>query len=175
MPSPECRIRAATQDDLPWIETLYRDAFPDEDLCPLVRALAADIEDVRSLAATNAGADVGHAFFTRCGFADTDGHPALLGPIAVAEDSRGNGIGGTLIRDGMRRLAAEGITEVFVLGDPALYGSFGFTSTGIAPPFPIPADWEPAWQSKPLGSAPRAPDGRLVVPEPWRRPGLWMP
>jgi putative acetyltransferase len=37
------------------------------------------------------------------------------------------GIGGALIRDGLARLKDRAERLVFVLGDPAYYGRFGFT------------------------------------------------
>ena len=80
----------------------YRDAFPDEDLLPLVRELMADPERVLSLVATARGAAAAHIAFTACGI---DGRPdkvALLGPLAVAPDRQRQGVG----RAGRRGRAA---------------------------------------------------------------------
>nr|WP_280517727.1 N-acetyltransferase [Falsirhodobacter halotolerans] len=56
--------------------------------------------------------------------------PALaLAPIAVAPMWQGQGIGADLVRAALS--AAEG-AAVFVLGDPAYYGRFGFSAERAA-------------------------------------------
>ena len=52
----------------------------------------------------------------------------------VAPDRQGGGIGGALIREAIARANATGETLLFVLGDPAYYSRFGF-STATAAPF----------------------------------------
>jgi predicted N-acetyltransferase YhbS len=49
-----------------------------------------------------------------------------LGLVAVMPAYQGAGIGGALIRSGLRRLADRGVRGGPVLGDPACYGRFGF-------------------------------------------------
>ena len=56
-------IRNSTQGDLATIETLYPQAFPDEDLVPLVRDLLRDMSNVLSLVAEIDSQIVGHAAF----------------------------------------------------------------------------------------------------------------
>jgi predicted N-acetyltransferase YhbS len=51
----------------------------------------------------------------------------LLGPIAVAEGCRGQGLGGTLIRAGIEAARANGHQTIILVGDPEYYGRFGFT------------------------------------------------
>lgn len=51
-----------------------------------------------------------------------------LAPVAVAESHRRRGIAATLIR-----AAAGGWQAVFVLGDPAHYGRFGFAAASAEP------------------------------------------
>lgn len=51
----------------------------------------------------------------------------LLGPIAIAADWRGRGVGGLLIRNGLNRAAALGHRIVLLVGDAPYYGRFGFT------------------------------------------------
>ncbi len=46
-------IRVSTPGDLPAIEMLYRDAFPNEDLLPLVRDLLHDTPMTMSLVGTS--------------------------------------------------------------------------------------------------------------------------
>jgi putative acetyltransferase len=165
-------------DDLAAIEVLYQDAFPDEDLVPLVRALLANRDDVLSLVTRDRnGEDVtGHGAFTHCGIVGAEDRVALLGPLAVASARQGQGIGEALIRDGLRRLGEAGVQRVFVLGDPAYYGRFGFTTEpNVRPPHPLPEEWREAWQSISLNETKPSEPGTLSVPAPWRQPALWGP
>lgn len=53
-------------------------------------------------------------------------HPLiLLGPVAVAANRRGEGIGKTLIRS---CIARAGNTPMLLIGDAPYYGRFGFTA-----------------------------------------------
>lgn len=160
-------IRESRDEDRDALLALSVRAFPDEDLRPLVAALL-DCPACLSLCAMEAGAAVGHAVFTRCDAG------ALLGPVAVAPERQRAGLGSTLLRDGLERLRAQDVAQVFVLGDPAYYRRFGFTpERAVTPPYPIPEAWADAWRSLRLGDrAPLAP-GALRVPAPWRDPALW--
>ena len=169
-------IREGLSSDFAKIERLYPDAFPDEELRPLVKALLQDTPDVLSLVAA-AGSDLlGHVVFTLCSAAGGSGSVALLGPLAVATAHQKRGIGSALVRAGLDRLRATEVGQVFVLGDPAYYGRFGFEAEpSLAPPFPLPEEWREAWQSIALrSSAPRL-QGTLSVPPAWNEPTLWGP
>ena len=169
---PGIAIRPAAADDL---ESLYVAAFPQEDLSPLVRALAGR-SDVVSLVACAGDDLLGHVAFTRCAVAGRAEPVALLGPLAVAPRQQRRGIGGALVRDGLRRLAEEGVARVLVLGDPAYYRRFGFRpEAGIAPPCSLPDAWRTAWQGLDLNAATPPIAGRLDVPDPWANPALWAP
>lgn len=166
--------RVSCPDELAAIEALYREAFPDEDLVSLVRALLERPKDVLSLVAGDGGDVNGHGAFNHCGIVGAVGKVALLGPLAVAPARQGRGIGGALIRDGLRRLGEAGVQRVFVLGDPGYYGRFGFAAEAdVTPPYPLPEEWREAWQSISLGQAAPAKPGMLSVPTPWRQPALW--
>ncbi len=172
-------IRDGAADDWAALERLYPAAFPDEDLLPLLRALLEDPCGVLSLAAVSGNAVAGHVVFTPCGIDDGNGgtvRAALLGPLAVAPDYQRRGVGGALVRAGLARLETDGFSQVFVLGDPAYYGRFGFVPRApVATPCPIPEEWAAAWQVLALGDAEPVPAGSLSVPLPWRRPELWAP
>jgi len=166
-------LRAATAADAAGVAELYPRAFPDEELAGLVRALSGRA-DVLGLVAAAGGAILGHLLFTRCAVAGQGKGIFLLGPFAVDPAHQRRGIGRALIDAGISRLAAAGATHVVVLGDPALYGRFGFApETGILAPHPLPPAWQTAWQGLALPGAGPAPRGRLEVPAPWRDPALW--
>ncbi len=57
------------------------------------------------------------------------GRPALmLGPLAVAGDRQGAGLGGALIREALSRAAALGHRAVLLVGDAPYYERFGFSA-----------------------------------------------
>ena len=171
-------IRDSAPGDWPMIEALYRAAFPNEDLLPLVHALLREPATVLSLAATIGPALAGHAMFTACALTGSDDRAALLGPLAVIPRWQRRGVGSALVSAGLNRLRRDRITRVYVLGDPAYYGRFGFCragDTGAGPPYPLPAPWRSAWQSLALDRTAPASRGALRVPRPWRSPALWRP
>ena len=57
------------------------------------------------------------------------GRPALLlGPLAVATESRDRGIGTALIRHAQNEAARRGHAAVLLVGDASYYGRFGFSA-----------------------------------------------
>lgn len=157
------------------IERLYRAAFPDEDLSPLVGALMDDPGAAMTLAAVSDGGLTGHAVFSFCAVTGRPaGQVALLGPLAVTPDRQGRGIGSALVRAGLDRLTQRGTGRVLVLGDPGYYARFGFRADDrISAPYDLPEDWAPAWQSLSLPGDDRSVRGRLAVPAAWRAPDFW--
>lgn len=158
------------------IEDLYKAAFPDEDLVPLVNRLLDLHDSVLSLAAWKGKRLVGHVLFTLGAVESTDRIVALLGPLAVDPEVQRSGLGSALVREGLARASAGGAMRTLVLGDPAYYGRFGFTEeTGILAPYAIPQEWKPAWQGLGDSRAPSTPAGRLVLPAPWMEEKYWLP
>lgn len=167
-------IRNSVSADVATIEALYPEAFPEENLLPLIRELLNGTAVVISLVGVIDAQVVGHAVFTKCGDLGNGLRTALLGPVAVAQRFQKQGVGGGMIRAGFQRLEEEGVSRVFVLGDPAYYSRFGFQADLLVePPYPLPAEWAAAWQSKPLGRSSQTCAGTLSVPAPWRHPALW--
>ncbi len=168
--------RDSTPADLPDLEALYPAAFPNEDLLPLVRTLLQEEPPVLSLVAEVGGVVVGHVAFTPCRIEGQAVRVDLLAPLAVAPAHQRQGIGSTLVRAGLRRLASAGVARALVLGDPAYYSRFGFVpDRDVEPPYPLPPEWAGAWQSIVLDDADPPLHGRLSVPESWRQPALWGP
>lgn len=169
-------IRRSRRPDSDALEELYRSAFPGEELLPLVRGLLEEKGLVRSLVAVVDGVVSGHIISTSWSIDGSAEPVALLGPLAVRSVCQRQGIGGALVRRALRYLETDGTMQVQVLGDPAYYGRFGFQpDAGLAPPYPLPADWRKAWQSLRLREGGPPLQGTLSVPKPWRQPALWAP
>jgi len=110
---------------------LLQDAFGGPAEATLVDELRAADELVLGLVAVAGPARiVGYLGFPRLTIETAEGlHPAVgLAPLAVASSHQGRGIGATILRAGLDRLIARREEIVFVLGDPALYGRFGFSA-----------------------------------------------
>ena len=169
-------VRESVQSDAASIENLYAAAFPDEELRPVVRKLLREGPTVLSLVGIVDKAVAGHATFTTCSISGKSEKVSLLAPLAVAPAWQGQGVGSEIVAAGLQRLKDAGFTQLYVLGDPAYYGRFGFVPDDvIAPPYPLPEAWREAWQSISLSGAKPPSQGKLCVPEPWRDPALWAP
>lgn len=174
--SEKLEIRESVQDDATAIELLYPEAFPEEDLLPLVRDLLRDSTIAVSLVGTINSRIVGHAIFTNCGVVGRNVKAALLGPLAVAPTWQRQGIGSAIVNAGLQRLKEAAVNLVCVLGDPAYYGRHGFVQESLVePPFPLPAEWGTAWQSQYLDDTTTPCAGKLSVPSQWLQPALWGP
>ena len=169
-------IRESLPSDTTSIEALYPNAFPDEDLLPLVRELLGAEPIVLSLVGIVDETLAGHVIFTTCGIAGGADTVALLGPLAVAAARQRQGVGSALVRAGLRALETSGTRRVYVLGDPAYYGRFGFAADeDVTPPYPLPEEWRGAWQSLSLRGDTPPLCGKLSVPQPWSQRALWAP
>jgi putative acetyltransferase len=122
--SEKLEIRESRRDDSAAIESLYPEAFPDENLLPLVRDLLNDAVVCISLVGMMDARIVGHAIFTKCGVVGNSVHAALLGPLAIAPAWQRQGIGSAIVRAGLQRLEDADVNRVYVLGDPSTIPSF---------------------------------------------------
>ncbi|MEM7192704.1 MAG: N-acetyltransferase [Pseudomonadota bacterium] len=168
------KIVEARPDNRPAIETLYPQAFPDEDLLPLV----GDLEQTPAYSLVGlAGRElVAHAVFTPCKVEGSPGDVTLLGPVAVAPRWQRQGVGSLMIRSGLQHLVQDCVQSAFVLGDPAYYKRFGFRQEDrVMPPYKLPDEWRSAWQSRQLSGDATPLRGKLLVPQAWRNPALWSP
>lgn len=127
------QIRPERREDDAAIRTLTIAAFESS---PYGHRNEADIvetlrrEDVLSLSlvAVENGDIIGHAAFSPVRITVAEGEWLGLGPISVAPERQGRGVGSALMREGLRRLEASGASGCVVLGDPAYYSRFGFES-----------------------------------------------
>lgn len=75
---------------------------------------------------------VGHIMLTKTAVIQKNGQPfsaLLLAPLCVALEYRSQGIGAQLVYTALNRGREMGYTAVFIAGDPAYYGRFGFVPT----------------------------------------------
>jgi predicted N-acetyltransferase YhbS len=155
-------IRPSTESDRAGISAVHLGAFGEiqgPEIVALVNGLSGDgtARPLLSLLAESEGAVVGHILFTRVSL--HPGHPGIsariLAPLAVAKPFQGKGVGGRLIVEGLKRLAASGDALVFVLGHPGYYPRHGFRPAGILgfeAPYPIPPEHADAWMVQELKS-----------------------
>ena len=125
-------IRPAHDDDVPAIRTILVAAFAGGAEADLVDRLRADEDLALALVAEDDGVR-GYVAFPKLTVDDGGrAHAAAgLAPIAVMPGQQKQGIGGALIREGHRLLAAR-FPVVFVLGDPGYYGRFGYSVDAAA-------------------------------------------
>lgn len=64
-----------------------------------------------------------------------------LGPLAVAPQDQGHGVGSALIRAALVELRAAGANGCVVLGEPAYYTRFGFARDHALSYSPAPAEY----------------------------------
>ena len=121
-------IRPERADDAPQVRAVLDAAFGGSVESGVVDQLRADGDLILALVAEAAGGIAGYVAVPRL---DLDlgvrTVPVVgLAPVGVAPGCQRQGIGTALIREGLARLRDRGERLVFVLGDPAYYGRFGF-------------------------------------------------
>tara|TARA_R110002095_G_scaffold31764_2_gene30425 strand:+ start:4736 stop:5224 length:489 start_codon:yes stop_codon:yes gene_type:complete len=124
-------LREERPEDTRKIRALVTAAFGQPEEADLVDALRTANDLTLSLVAEEDGKIIGHIALSRL---KSPANSVALAPVSVAPDRQGGGIGGALIREAIARANATGETLLFVLGDPAYYSRFGF-STATAAPF----------------------------------------
>ncbi len=85
----EIEIRESLQSDFASIEKLYPEAFPEEELLPLVRELIGEATTVLSLVVMVDLSVMGHVIFTTCSIAGTTDKVVLLGPSRSLQLGKG--------------------------------------------------------------------------------------
>lgn len=150
------------------IVELVNDLLEDETAKPLL-----------SLVAEKDGKLVGHILFTtaRLQPGNQESTIRILAPLAVSSDVQGEGIGGALIREGLKQLTESGVDLVFVLGHPRYYPGFGFQPAGILgfeAPYTIPLEHADAWMVQELKTGKLAKnEGKVQCSEVLNQPQYW--
>lgn len=125
-------VRSEQATDAAAIRLVVAAAFTQPAEATLVDQLRAHGGITLSLVAERPDAGVvGHILFSPLIVRADDGaiySAQALAPLAVAPTHQAQGIGSALVEAGLAQLRALGHTLVFVLGDPAYYGRFGFVA-----------------------------------------------
>jgi len=129
-------IRSASRTDFDNVSVLIEAAFGQHDEALLVSELRADGDMALEFVATDRDVVVGHVALS------TMKSPArclALAPVSVDPLRHGKGIGSALIRVANEAAEEADWTAIFVLGNPAYYGRFGYEVAQAAAfdtPFP---------------------------------------
>jgi putative acetyltransferase len=134
-------IRAETASDQSMIWQVNEAAFGSAEEADLVEALRTEGVVLLSVVAELDRQVVGHILFSRMSIeTPTEVIAAVaLAPMAVLPRYQRQGIGGRLIRYGLDALRALGERIVIVVGHPAYYPRFGFSTEqarSLESPFP---------------------------------------
>jgi putative acetyltransferase len=156
----QVRVRKAIQSDMQSISDVVTAAFgglQGKEISALIDDLLADpsAQPLLSLVATTKKNIVGHILFSKAIIkrSSRKASAAMLAPLAVRPEFHGQGIGGHLINEGLRRMTAARVDLVFVLGHPTYYPKYGFSTAGIKgfeAPYPIPPGNSAAWMVQEL-------------------------
>ena len=117
-------IRDEDTGDREAIRDVNRLAFGQEQEGQLVDALRDRGAIILSLVASVDADVVGHILFSPVRAGSLDG--VGLGPMAILPAYQRRGIGSSLVKSGLARIAALGHPFVVVLGHPDFYPRFGF-------------------------------------------------
>lgn len=133
-------IRNETAVDAPGVRQVNRQAFEGNAEAALIDRLLAAGEVIASLVALHAGEVIAHILFSRVTI-ERDGaiiEAAALGPMAVAPEHQGAGIGSMMVMRGLDLVRRLGISAVLVVGHPGYYPRFGFRAdlaAGLEAPY----------------------------------------
>jgi len=179
------KIRHSKESDRSAIEGVHMSAFGQPEGQQIVELVNDLLEDetakpLLSLVAERDGKLVGHILFTTARL--QPGNQAtsiqILAPLAVASEVQGEGIGGALIREGLKQLTESGVDLVFVLGHPRYYPKFGFQTAGLSgfeAPYTIPPEHANAWMVQELKPGRLANnEGRIQCSEVLNQPRHWQ-
>jgi putative acetyltransferase len=83
-------------------------------------------DDIHVFAAEEDGAFLGACVFTRLTYAQDERTVFVLAPVAVMTERQGQGIGQTLLRQGLNVMRDTGTDVVMTYGDPDFYQKVGF-------------------------------------------------
>ena len=130
-------IREERVEDIAAIRDVNNRAFDQDHEGRIVDALRSNGAALLSLVATVDGQVVGHIIYSPITVGEVTG--AALGPMAVAPEYQGQGIGSKLAQAGNLKLRDAGWPFIIVIGHANYYPRFGFKP---ARPYGITCEWE---------------------------------
>ena len=120
-------IREERQGDAERIRGVNLAAFETGTEADLVDALRQQATPLVSLVAEDAANLIGHIMFSPVTLAGDPGLTLMgLAPMAVVPSRQRQGVGSTLVREGLERCRRLNAAAVVVLGHPEYYPRFGF-------------------------------------------------
>ena len=127
------KIRRETEADIEAITEITKQAFENHAFSRnteqfIIHALRAANALTVSLVAEIDGTVVGHIAFSPVTFSDGSENWYGLGPISVRPDYQKQGIGSSLVNEGLRLIKETGAEGCILVGDPNYYQRFGFKS-----------------------------------------------
>jgi putative acetyltransferase len=126
-------IRGELDSDIDAISEITKAAFASHSHSHqteqfIIDALRAAGALTISLVAEAGNTVVGHIAFSPVSISDGSPDWYGLGPVSVAPDLQGQGIGKSLIHEGLSSLRALGAKGCVLVGEPGYYERFGFRS-----------------------------------------------
>mgnify|MGYP000132333699 CR=1 FL=1 len=133
-------IRTEAPADILAIDRLLKSVFETDAEANLVMSLRENSHLTLSLVAcSDDGEVIGHLMFSPVHLNGEDNNWQGLAPLAVKSDYRKQGIGASLVKEGLESLFEFGYPACVVLGDPNYYGRFGFKA---ASEFDFDCEWD---------------------------------
>ncbi|NHZ86199.1 MAG: GNAT family N-acetyltransferase [Planctomycetia bacterium] len=176
------QIRETKDTDFNDIMEVEKQAFVEDSEAELTAQLLNDksAKPRISLIAFDGNKAVGHILFTKTTIERNDICPLMhiLAPLAVIPEYQKQGIGGKLVREGLKRIKEIGSEIVFVLGHTEYYPKYGFIPNaerlGYSAPNPIPTEVADAWMVQPLTSKVLSNFGKVICADMLNKPEYWQ-
>lgn len=134
-------IREEQTGDAPAIRKVHEQAFGQPQEADIVDKLRRNCRNLLSLVAVADSRIVGHILFSPIEIESKE--KALQGmglaPMAVLPEFQRQGIGASLVREGITKLENRGCPFVIVLGHASYYPRFGFEPAGR---YRIHSEWD---------------------------------
>jgi len=174
------KIRETIPADIKDVIHVEREAFQRDSEANITRDMLSDpsAEPYVSLLAFVENQPVGHILFTR-GYIEENPRigVSFLAPLAVIPKVQKRGIGGALIKEGIKRLSKKGVDLIFVIGHPEYYPRFDFTPAlklGFQPTYPLPNEVADAWMVLALRSGLIGViSGKVICCDVMNKPEVW--
>lgn len=166
------------------VADLFAQTFADsegEEEGAVIRALTMDLldslgpDDIDVFLAEIQGRLVGGIIFARMDYSQDARRIVLLGPVAVATDQQGTGVGQRLLKHGLEALQKAGVDVVLCYGNVKYYAKVGFAQISQQDAHPPHALKHPhGWLGLALNGSAFAPlKGKPICLAPWDHPDLW--